>query len=157
MPTTRLTNIETDDFTIYKLSSVEQREIDLHKRTEAPSIYWAKYPFDRSGSSAKWEKAIVVPKKAAKTRSEVEGAILYIEEFSVVCEVYLDKSQNRTMPIRLPKILFPENIHHGTPITIAYRQDKNGFRRPSVTLRKIYMTDVICQDNDEMDELVNQF
>jgi hypothetical protein len=82
-------------------------------------------------------------------KPEVEGVVLYI--VSVVCEVYLDESQNRTMPIRLPKILFPENIHYGTPVTIVYRQDESGFRCPSVTLRKIQMTD------DEMDELVNQF
>jgi hypothetical protein len=91
----------------------------------------------------------------ASRRAEVYGTVVEIEKVSVLCEIYMDEKQERTVVVRLPKSLFPSHIRYGSPITLAYRKDASGFKRPRVTIRRFVLDDRMKKENDEMENLIN--
>jgi len=90
-------------------------------------------------------------------KSEVNGAVLEIEEYFVICNIYLDDTQQRKMRIRLAKSIFPDEIHYGSPIILSYNQDENGFKRVQIKLAKINMTPEMKKENKEIDNMVDSF
>lgn len=102
-------------------------------------------------------KAPSIKKKLTKkTKSEVMGSINNIEEHSVVCEVYLDEAQNRTIKIKMPRKFFPEEIHQGSPVLISLEEDSSGIRRPRVDLRKPIKTDLMKHEDEKLEELIQE-
>lgn len=160
-----------EEFTVYKPSHTEKTQINSHKNPNiSQSALWSNYPYETTAELSSGEVGNTVirqqelppsPESTPKTqrirKSEVFGTVLSIEDVSAVCEVYLNDSQERTLCIRLPKSLFPDNICYGSPITIAYRQDASGIRRPSVTLRKMSKTERMHQEDREMEALISNF
>jgi hypothetical protein len=172
MQTTTQPYTDSDNFTTYKFLQSNRTEIDPNKSADlSQSEIWSNYPMQTSAdiSVDKIGNTLVVkqlqadmvtkttPETTSSKKSEMPGVVLSIEDVSVVCELYLDDSQERTMHIRLPRNLFPEKVRYGSPITVAYHKDNRGIRRPSVTLRKFEMTECMPQENDEIDALANKF
>lgn len=95
------------------------------------------------------------PQQHRQRKTEVDGTVVEIDTVSVLCELYMDENQERTVVVKLPKVLFPAHIRYGTPITLAYREDAAGFKRPSITLRRIILDDRLKKENDEMAALID--
>lgn len=73
------------------------------------------------------------PVESAKPQqSKVSGAVLQADEMSVKCELYLNASH---VEVQLPRILFPEKISYGLPISLKMVED-DGIRQPRITVRK---------------------
>jgi hypothetical protein len=81
-----------------------------------------KLPFLQFASTEKLQQRV-------QRKTEVYGTVVEIEAVSVLCELYMDENQERTVVVKLPKILFPANLRYGTPITLAYREDASGFKK----------------------------
>jgi hypothetical protein len=65
------------------------------------------------------------------------GNVISVDEDSVLCELHAD---GRLIEVGLPRVLFPENIRWGTPISIRM-QIVNGFRTPVVEIRETQGTE----------------
>lgn len=89
--------------------------------------------------------------------SEVNGSVLEVEEFFVICNIYLDDLQKRKMKIRLARSIFPTNIHYGSPIVLSYHQNEDGFKSPQIRLRKIDFTPEMEKQNNEIDNIIESF
>jgi hypothetical protein len=169
MPAQTQSHIEdSEEFTVYKSPRVSEMTMDSNERSNMPqSVFWSSYPGETTAEVSTEEVgntvikqediaalSAVTPQTKSVKKSEVAGSIISIEDISVVCEVYLESSQERTMIVRLPKSLFPEDIFYGTPITITYHKDLSGIRRPGVTLRKIVQTERMAQEDREMEAFI---
>lgn len=90
---------------------------------------------------------------AVVQQDNVPATILRKEDVSVLCEVELQAGR---VHIKLPRCLFPEDIHFGMPITIRFDEEPSGIRKPSVSLRKIN-TEGLREENEEMRLLFEDF
>ncbi len=89
----------------------------------------------------------------AEQKEKAKATVLRVEDISVLCEVKIAAGH---IHIRLPKSLFPINIYYGMPISISYRKELSGTRRPVVSPREVD-ADELHADNEEMLNLINRF
>ncbi len=81
---------------------------------------------------------------------KLNGCVLQVDEASVQCEVYV---VDKTVNLRLPKSVVPENIKFGSPISITI-DETNKYSRPIVSLREPDKSKM-KQFTEKMDELIN--
>lgn len=64
---------------------------------------------------------------------EINGAVLQVEDESVLCELY---GETALVQISLPRSLLPEDVRYGMPISLSI-DETSGVRRPVIRKRVV--------------------
>ncbi len=98
-------------------------------------------------------KSLRKPKEEKALADEVAATIVVVDDVAVSCEVNVE---SRFVRVRLPRTLFPENIHYGMPVSISYRKNEIDLWTPSVKVRKIQKANTQIARQKRVRALIDQ-